>query len=71
MEMDVVRKMAAKGFAVASASRRLSAATWKDPALNIGIKHPEHIRDIARAIKYLHANAGTNGYSDRTIFVGG
>ncbi|HEV7351184.1 alpha/beta hydrolase [Telluribacter sp.] len=71
MEMDVARKMAAKGFAVASVSHRLSAATWKDPALNTGIKHPEHIKDIARAIKYLHANAATYGYSDRNIFVGG
>jgi acetyl esterase/lipase len=71
MEMDVVRKLAAKGFAVASVSHRLSAATWKDPALKTGIKHPEHIKDIARAIKYLHANAGTYGYSANAMFVGG
>lgn len=71
MEMDLARKIAGKGIAVASVSHRLSAATWKDPLLNTGIKHPEHIKDIARAISFLYANAHKYGFSERNIFVGG
>ncbi len=70
-EMDVARKFAQKGIAVASLGHRLSAATWKDPALNKGIKHPEHVRDVARAIKFLHVNAGKYGYAPGKLFVGG
>lgn len=71
MEMDIARKIAAQGIVVASVSHRLSAATWKDPALKTGIKHPEHIRDIARAVTFLYANAGKYGFSKNRIFVGG
>jgi hypothetical protein len=71
MEMDVARKFAQKGIAVASLGHRLSPATWKDPALKEGIKHPEHIKDVARAIKYLYAHAGKYGYTPSKIFVGG
>ena len=71
MEMDVARKFAEKGIAVASVGHRLSPATWKDSSLNTGIQHPEHIKDVARAIKYLYTHAGQYGYSDSKIFVGG
>lgn len=71
MEMDVARRFAHTGIAVASLGHRLSPATWKDPALKVGIKHPEHIKDVARAIKYLHAHAGKYGYATGKIFVGG
>ena len=71
MEMDVAKKIAETGIAVASIGHRLSPATWKDPKLNTGIKHPEHIRDVARAIRFLHANNSKWGYSDTKIFVGG
>lgn len=71
MEMDVARKLAEKGIAVASVGHRLSPATWKDPSLNTGIRHPEHIKDVARAIKYLYTHAHQYGYSDTKIFVGG
>ena len=71
MEMDMARKFAEKGIAVASIGHRLSPATWKDSSLNTGIQHPEHIRDVARAIKYLYTHAGQYGYSDSKIFVGG
>lgn len=71
MEMDVAKKLAEKGIAVASIGHRLSPATWKDPKLNTGIKHPEHIKDVARAISFLYSNHSKWGYSDTEIFVGG
>src|SRR5687767_2191217 len=45
MEMDIARNIAEKGIAVASVSHRLSPATWKDSSLNVGIQHPQHIKD--------------------------
>ncbi|MDJ1467584.1 alpha/beta hydrolase [Xanthocytophaga flava] len=71
MEMDIGRKFAQKGIAVASVGHRLSPATWKDSSLNKGIRHPEHSIDIARAVKYLYANASKYGYSLNKIFVSG
>ncbi len=71
MEMDLARKFAQQGIAVASLSHRLSPATWKDSSLNKGIKHPEHIKDVARAIKYLYTNASKYGYATSKIFLGG
>ena len=71
MEMDVAKKLAEKGIAVASIGHRLSPATWKDRKLNTGIKHPEHIKDVARAISFLYSNHSKWGYSNSEIFVGG
>jgi hypothetical protein len=71
MEMDVSRKIAEKGIAVASVSHRLSPATWKDSSLNVGIQHPQHIKDVARAINFLNKNHAKYGYSEKKIFVGG
>jgi hypothetical protein len=39
--------------------------------MNTGIRHPEHVKDIARAIAFLYANAEKYGYSKDKIFVGG
>lgn len=71
MEMDIAKKLSEKGIAVASIGHRLSPATWKDSSLNVGVKHPEHIKDVARAISFLHTNHLKYGYSERKIFVGG
>ena len=71
VEMDIARKFAAEGIAVASVGHRLSPATWRDPKLNTGIQHPEHVRDLSRAIKFLYQNADKYGYSPNSIFVGG
>jgi arylformamidase len=49
----------------------MSPATWKDAKYATGIRHPEHARDIARAVKYLYANAQRYGYSRDKIFIGG
>ncbi len=71
MEMDLARQFAKEGIAVASVGHRLSTATWKDPALNKGIKHPEHIKDLAAAFMWLYDHAEAYGYDRNQIFVGG
>src|SRR5688572_14115006 len=71
MEMDLARKFAREGIAVASVGHRLSPAVWKDSSMTTGIKHPEHIKDIALAFKWLLDNANKYGYSRNNIFVGG
>ena len=71
MEMDLGRKVAAKGIAFASVGHRLSSAVWKDSTLRNGIKHPEHIKDVASAFKWLYERASEFGYSQDKIFVGG
>jgi dipeptidyl aminopeptidase/acylaminoacyl peptidase len=71
VEMDIAKKIAENGIAVASVSHRLSPATWKDSSLNTGIKHPQHIKDVARAISFLNTKHSKYGYSEKKIFVGG
>jgi dipeptidyl aminopeptidase/acylaminoacyl peptidase len=71
MEMDFARKMAREGIAVASVGHRLSPATWKDPSMTTGIKHPEHIKDVAQAFQWLIAHASKYGYAPSKIFVAG
>ena len=71
MELDVARKFAEQGVAVAAIGHRLSPATWKDPKLDKGIQHPEHIKDVARAFKWLVDHADEYGYQADRIFVGG
>lgn len=70
-EMDLARKFATEGIAVASVGHRLSSATWQDPKLVTDIKHPQHIEDIASAFAWLHKNAEKYGYDSENIFVGG
>lgn len=71
MEMDLARQLMREGIAVATVGHRLSTATWKDPALNKGVKHPEHIKDVAAAFKWLYDHAEKLGYNKDQIFVGG
>ncbi len=71
MEMDLARKLAREGIAVASVGHRLSSASWRDPSLTEGVKHPEHIRDIASAVGWLHREKGRFGYDARQMFIGG
>lgn len=70
-EMDFARRMAKEGIAVASIGHRLSPATWVNPALNTGIEHPEHIKDVAASVKWLLDHADEYGYSKKNIFIGG
>ena len=71
VEMDLARALAAEGVAVASVGHRLSPATWRDPALNEGVRHPAHINDVARAFRWLYDNAAAYGFDKDRMFVGG
>ncbi|MDW3650560.1 MAG: alpha/beta hydrolase [Bacteroidia bacterium] len=71
MEMDLARKLADEGIAVASIGHRLSSAVWKDPSLSQGVKHPAHVEDVAMAIKWLYDKADEYGYSQREMIIGG
>jgi carboxylesterase type B len=70
-EMDLAKKLASKGIAVASIGHRLSPAIWRDSALNTGIQHPQHIKDIAASVKWLFENADNYGFDRNNIFIGG
>ena len=71
VEMDLARKFASEGMAVASIGHRLSSAVWRDPALARGVQHPAHIEDVALSIKWLYEHAGAYGYDPAQIFIGG
>lgn len=71
VEMDLAKRFAESGIAVASVGHRLSAATWRDSTLNTGIKHPSHIKDVAAAVKWLYRYAPEHGYDKDRIFIGG
>jgi hypothetical protein len=70
-EMDLARKFAAQGIAVACIGHRLSPATWRDSTLNKGIEHPKHIQDVASSVKWLYENADKYGYDKDEFFIGG
>lgn len=71
MEMDLARKIASQGIAVASIGHRLSPATWRDSSMNKGIQHPAHINDIASAVKWLVDHSASYNFDQQNIFVGG
>lgn len=71
VEMDMAKKLAQEGIAVATIGHRLSPATWKDPTLNSGIKHPTHAEDIASAVAWLVANAPKYSLDTSQLFIGG
>lgn len=70
-EMDLCRKMAQQGIAVISVGHRLSPQLMTKNKNPEGIKHPEHVKDIAQAFKWVYENAAKYGYSQENIFVGG
>lgn len=70
-EMDLARKLATYGIAVASIDHRLSPATWRDTSLDKGIQHPKHSQDVATAVKWLYENADKYGYNQNGFFIGG
>ncbi len=71
MEMDLAQKLAQQGIIVATLGHRLSAATWEDSTLVPTIKHPKHVTDVARAVKFLLDHASEYGFSPDKVFVGG
>lgn len=70
-EMDLARRFAKEGIAVASLGHRMSPAVWRDPALTEGVQHPAHVQDVAAAYKWLFDHAGTYGYDQDQMFIGG
>lgn len=71
MEMDLAKKLAQEGIAVASVGHRLSKGTFSPKSKPTGITHPAHIKDLAEAFAWCHKNAGKYGYDPSNIFVGG
>ena len=71
MEMDLCKKLAASGIAVASVGHRLSRGSFSEKRKRHGVQHPEHIKDIAMAFNWLKKNASKYGYDPKNIFVGG
>ena len=71
-EMTLAQGLADQGIAVAVMSYRLSPGRWMSERLpDTGVQHPEHIRDVARAFAWLHANAADYGLDPDAIFVSG
>lgn len=70
-EIGVARNFARHGIAVAAMSYRLSPGVWIDPKLDKGISHPEHIRDVARATKWIHDHGKGYGIDIEKIIPGG
>ena len=70
-EMDLCRKIAKQGIAVISVGHRLSPQLLREPKKKEGIKHPEHIKDVAQAFKWVYNHANEYGYAQQNIFIGG
>ena len=70
-EMDFARKVAATGIAMAVAGHRLSPALLREPVREEGVRHPEHIKDVAQAFRWVYDHAEEYGYAQDQIFVGG
>ncbi|MCW5515353.1 alpha/beta hydrolase [Muriicola sp. Z0-33] len=71
MEMELCRKIAQQGIAVASVGHRLSKGEFSEKRKKLGVQHPEHIKDVAAAFKWLYDHADSLKYSHRNIYVGG
>ncbi len=70
-EMDLARKFARAGIAVASVGHRLSKGTFSEKGKAEGVQHPAHIEDLAAAFYWLVEQADKFGYDPENIFVGG
>jgi len=70
-EMDLARRFAENGIAVAAVGHQLSNPVWQDTTLEVGLQHPVHIKDLARALRWLIDRAGKYGYREDQIFDGG
>jgi len=70
-EVSLAKLLANQGISVAVINYRLSPALWADPKFNTGIRHPEHIKDVASAFKWIYTNAEMYGFDRRRIFISG
>lgn len=70
-EMNLARKFAREGIAVAAVGHRLSRGLFRDSTRKHGVQHPAHIKDIAAAFRWLYDHADEYGYSGNKLFIGG
>lgn len=70
-EASLAKLLSNQGISVAVINYRLSPAIWADPKFNTGIRHPEHIKDVASALKWIYDNAGKYNFDKDRIFVSG
>ena len=71
-DLELARAFAREGVAVAAMSYRLSRGDWRGEAFSsVGVQHPEHIKDVARAFSWLHDNADAYGLDHNQFFVSG
>ncbi|OEK00950.1 hypothetical protein BFP97_05250 [Roseivirga sp. 4D4] len=70
-EAALAKFLANQGVSVAVINYRLSPAIWADPKFNTGIRHPDHIKDVASAFKWIYTNAEEYGFDRNRIFVSG
>ncbi|MBO3697139.1 alpha/beta hydrolase [Roseivirga sp. E12] len=70
-EASLAKLLSNQGISVAVINYRLSPAIWADPKFNTGIRHPEHIKDVASAFKWVYDNAGKYNFDKNRIFVSG
>ena len=71
-DLALARAFARDGIAVASMSYRLSRGDWRGEEFSsTGVQHPEHVKDVARAFAWLHANAEANGLDNDKLIVSG
>jgi len=71
VEMNLCRRIAKQGIVVVSAGHRLSPQLLGEPKNPEGVKHPEHVKDVAQAFKWVYDHAKDYGYSTDQLFVGG
>jgi len=71
VEMNICRQLARQGIAVVSAQHRLSPALLGEKKRHEGVKHPEHVKDVAHAFKWVYDNAAKYGFDGSNIFIGG
>ncbi len=71
VEMNLAKKLAASGINVATVGHRLSAEVWRTPERVDGVQHPEHIKDIAFATRWLMNNEEFCNYNKSNVFIGG
>ena len=71
VEMNICRRFAENGIVVVSAGHRLSPALLWEPHRETGVRHPEHIKDIAQVIRWLSDHHDAYGFTLDHLFVGG
>ncbi len=65
-------RFAERGIGFVAIDYRLSPGLWRGNKFHKdGISHPEHVKDCARAFKWLRTNAVSYGCDPNYIFVGG